>query len=162
MLLQTTGLEQGNLSTPPIAYQHSLFIFLLKEASEISQKKRKKSKKDKPIVPSAQGAGTNISRCKVHLNMYICPLLKQWQIAVNFISRCFTVICPLLRRFPLPRGRAGALPSPSLLQHLGSNLAQTLCCILYNFIGLTFQLLNSPYQQIKASSSRWAKWLRKP
>lgn len=61
-MLQTTGLGQGHLSTLPIAYQHFLVIFLLKEGSEKSQKKRKKAKKEEPIVPSAQGAGTNISR----------------------------------------------------------------------------------------------------
>lgn len=84
--------------------------------------------------------------------MYICPLLKEGQSAANYISHCFTVICPLLRTFPLPRGGAGALPSPSLLQHLTWH--KPFFCILYNFIGLTFQLLNSPYQQIKACSSR--------
>lgn len=101
MLLQTTGLGQSNLSTPPIAYQHLLLIFLLNEAPEKSQKKRKKTKKEEPIVPSAQGTGKNTTMCiytlkyvhmsppergakcsKLHLSLFYCNLSPSQDISL--------------------------------------------------------------------------------
>lgn len=129
---------------PPIANQHLLLLPLWKEPVEISLEMEEQNKEKKLTVPSA-------------------PAEAEEQRQHACVNHCFTATGPLLRTFPFPTRGEGALSSPPLLcQHHACFLPKAAGCILHNFIGLTFQLVNSPYQQIKASSSRWAKWLRKP